>query len=353
MKVAKTLEKKRKTVKDGPRRPLTAYNLFFQIGRQRLVNGESVDDISVTDIDNMTIHQQARHKLRTTHQRTHGKIGFQELAKTLGEKWRALDPLCKRRLDELAVQEKKRYATEMAAWKKNREASSSKNAKNTTLVRPSSMNLRARNISAQSSKKKIPQTQPMPRYAIAKHPVDHTPGYHDEGNDVANPEGFHRYVPPPTEIQAGFHPSSLQNEHFQQYTAYIESYHNHPYDAPTGVWQGATGTTQTSSQPYCTVPCETFHPLSPRKVSLSSCQTMERAASYDGIEPVQIKEWTQPPPHNAYEDYLHRYPVARPIEQHAHLSCEETNMVHSLTNIDMDFLSVHCEDNDDISVLGM
>jgi hypothetical protein len=350
MKEAKTLDKKRKTVKGGPRRPLTAYNLFFQIGRKRLVNGESVDDISVEDIDNMTIYQQARHKLRTTHQRTHGKIGFQELAKTLGEKWRTLDPLCKRRLDELAVLEKKRYATEMAVWKKNQEALSSKKSKNTTLVRPSAMNLRAKNISAQSSKKIISQTQTILRYAVVKSPFDNTAGYHDQGSDIAPTAGFHRYGPPPTETVALFHPSSVQNEHFHQYSPpYTESYHNHSYDAPTGVWQGAT----VHNQPYSMAPCEPFHPISPRKVSLSSCQPMERAASYDGTEPVQITEWTQPPPHSVYDDYLHRYSVARPIEQHAHLSCEEANMVHSLSNIDMDFLSVHCEDNDDISVLGM
>ncbi|GAX09320.1 hypothetical protein FisN_6Lh310 [Fistulifera solaris] len=352
MKVVTTLEKKRKTVKDGPRRPLTAYNLFFQIGRQRLVNGESVEDISVTDIDNMTIHQQARHKLRTTHQRTHGKIGFQELAKTLGKKWRALDPLCKRRLDELAIQEKKRYATEMAVWKKNQEALFSVKAKNATLVRPSVMKLRTKNSTAQS-RKIISQPQPISS-AIVKHPFDNSTGYHDQGNDIAHSEGFHRYVPPRTEVQAGFHPSNLQNEHFHQYPPYTESYHNHPYDAPTSVWHGATGTMQTTSEPYCMAPCEPFHPLSPRKVSLSSCQPMECAASYDGIEPVQIKEWTQPlPPHNVYEDYHHPYQVARPIDQHTHLSCEETNVFHSLRNIDMDFLSVHCEDNNDISVLGM
>ena len=347
MKISKALDKKRKTVKGGPRRPLTAYNLFFQIGRQRLVNGDSVDDISVEDINKMTIHQQARHKLRTTHQRTHGKIGFQELAKTLGKKWKSLDPICKRRLDELATTEKKRYAAEMEIWKKSQEAQSTQKAKHTNIDRPPDVKLQAKNMSVKSSKPTSSATKKMPHFSLMQHPLDSPAGHHDQQrNGMSSADGYHRTVPPHMEPHPAFHPSNMQNDHFQQYNSHLAS----SYHAPTTVWQGSVANMHTTP-PFGVVSGEPFNTISPRKVSLSSCHPMERSLSYDDIEPVHIKEWTHPP-RNVYEDY-HRYPAARHLEQHAHLSYEETNTVHSLTNIDMDFLSVHCEDGDDISVLGM
>lgn len=353
MKTSNALDNKRKAVKGGPRRPLTAYNLFFQIGRQRLVNGDSVDDISVKDIDNMTIHQQARHKLRTTHQRTHGKIGFQELAKTLGKKWKSLNPVCKRRLDELALIEKKRYAAEMEIWKQSQEVPPPKKTKPDNLVQQPSLNLRAKNISMPSKKPSPSSSKKMPHFSLMQHSLDNPMSRRDHRNDMSSMEGFQRYAQPhQMERVPPFHSSNMQNEPFQQYNhQFTNSYQGQPYDGSPNMWQGAVNNMQTPP-PFCAGSCEPFPTISPRKISLSSCQPMERSASYDGIEPVQIKEWATHPPHHVYEDY-HRYPVAHHNEHRAHLSCEETNTVHSLTNIDMDFMSVHCEDNDDISVLGM
>lgn len=351
MKTAKSVAKKRQTVKGGPRRPLTAYNLFFQIGRQRLVNGESVDDISVKDIDNITIHHEARHKLRTTHQRTHGKIGFQELAKTLGRKWKSLDSLCKRRLEELATLEKKRYAAEMAVWKKNQDtslaSSSTKNPSHDVRVSPPELNLRAKKVPVETFKQVSTPKRKESLFSLMQQAQDIPASLHSQKNTLSTTQGFKRHAPPQMETPTAFQPPIPQNDHFQQYNSpFTSSYQNQPFHA-SNMWNGTVNDMQTT-QPFCIGSCEQLQTMSPRKVSLCSCQSMEQAVSYNAHVPVQMKQWNHPQ-HNMYQDY----PYVRHIEPQAPVSCEETNTVHSLTNIDLDFLSVHCEDSDDISILGM
>jgi hypothetical protein len=88
--------KKRRAKKpdDMPRRPLSAYNIFFQNQRRMIVNGES----------SMPFTLQTPRAPRATrcrkrlHRKMHGKIGFVDLAKTIGRKWKSLN-----------VEEKKPY----------------------------------------------------------------------------------------------------------------------------------------------------------------------------------------------------------------------------------------------------
>ena len=81
--------KKRRAKKpeDMPRRPLSAYNIFFQNQRRMIVSGES----------SMPFTLQTPRAPRATrcrkrlHRKMHGKIGFVDLAKTIGRKWKSLN----------------------------------------------------------------------------------------------------------------------------------------------------------------------------------------------------------------------------------------------------------------------
>eukprot|EP00977_Amphora_coffeiformis_P009308 scaffold2109_cov188-Amphora_coffeaeformis.AAC.9 len=92
--------------KEGPKRPLSAYNFFFQFERARLVEALPV---------------RAEGKPR----RSHGKIGFAELAKVIGAKWRNITPEEKAIFDKMALQEKESYKRELRAFKEAKKAGAS------------------------------------------------------------------------------------------------------------------------------------------------------------------------------------------------------------------------------------
>lgn len=103
--VKKPRRKKRwKKQKDKPNRPLSAYNLFFS--RERAV---------MLGDDAPSPEEEARKK--RVHCRTHGKIGFADMAKIIGAKWKTLQPQQKMIFEELARKEKERYQVELVAWK--------------------------------------------------------------------------------------------------------------------------------------------------------------------------------------------------------------------------------------------
>ena len=61
-------------------------------------------------------------KKKREHVRTHGKIGFVQLAKTVGAKWKKLDESSRSVYVALASLEHKRYKKEMTAWEKQKAA---------------------------------------------------------------------------------------------------------------------------------------------------------------------------------------------------------------------------------------
>ena len=83
-----------------PKRPLSAYNLFFQDERQKLLAELPVRPEGVP--------------LR----RGHGKIGFSAMAKTIAARWKAIDGAGKEKYQALAQHEKARYKTNLSNWKR-------------------------------------------------------------------------------------------------------------------------------------------------------------------------------------------------------------------------------------------
>lgn len=108
-KVTKKEDKKRnkkkwKKPKGKPNRPLSAYNLFFRQQRADMLG----DDKPSAMMELLK---------KRVHCKTHGKIGFAEMAREIGRKWKALDPEAKAVFDAMGKKEKERYVVELSKWK--------------------------------------------------------------------------------------------------------------------------------------------------------------------------------------------------------------------------------------------
>lgn len=117
-KAARPVVKKRtwKKPKDKPKRPLSAYNLFFQHERKQII-AVLPEDKSVAE-DGLTEDERRR-----KHRKTHGKIGFADLARNIALKWKSLGEEDRSQFVEKADIEKERYKKELEAWKKlNKDA---------------------------------------------------------------------------------------------------------------------------------------------------------------------------------------------------------------------------------------
>lgn len=132
-------KKKRKKDKTLPKRPLSAYNLFFCDQRGILLNEmtmrgeeEQHNDINednglnlsydsplisndfpsnstTTSMTDMCRVPSSSSPIRRPHRKTHGKISFQDLAKIIGHKWQHLNVEEKSRYEQRAQEEKERY----------------------------------------------------------------------------------------------------------------------------------------------------------------------------------------------------------------------------------------------------
>lgn len=89
--------------KEKPKRPLSSYNYFFQQQRKKI-------------LEQREIRPEGKPR------RSHGKIGFAELARTISARWKTIDPETRLYFDELAARDKKRYTKEMEKWKKEQDA---------------------------------------------------------------------------------------------------------------------------------------------------------------------------------------------------------------------------------------
>jgi HMG-box domain len=82
-----------------PKRPLSAYNFFFKTERTNILN----------QIPDVAADQKPR--------RSHGKIGFKELATRISAKWKSLPPEERSIFEAMAVCSKERYLVEKKEWK--------------------------------------------------------------------------------------------------------------------------------------------------------------------------------------------------------------------------------------------
>ena len=122
-----TKKKGAATIRDPdakPKRPLSAYNLFFQYERDMLLRSKPSKEGQSHETMHMTIHNdpsERRNRSKTVRPPPHGKIGFAELAKIIGAKWKSLDDPARKHFQDLAAVEKKRYVQECKQWKERME----------------------------------------------------------------------------------------------------------------------------------------------------------------------------------------------------------------------------------------
>lgn len=109
------LKKKRaKKPKDMPRRPLSAYNIFFKDQRSKLIAEKGLDH---DRCDDATLKM-------NTQDSPQSKIGFERLAQIIGRRWKEISDEEREMYTARAAEEMARYRREMELYKKNKSGDS-------------------------------------------------------------------------------------------------------------------------------------------------------------------------------------------------------------------------------------
>lgn len=106
---APSISTKASTSKDDkPGKPLNSYNLFFRYQRDRILSGIDHLPITVESVASLCADKRYEYSKRQ-HRKTHGRIGFKDLARMISAKWKVLDPNVRDMFEARAAIEKRRH----------------------------------------------------------------------------------------------------------------------------------------------------------------------------------------------------------------------------------------------------
>mmetsp|Transcript_20243 Transcript_20243/g.23448 ORF Transcript_20243/g.23448 Transcript_20243/m.23448 type:complete len:584 (+) Transcript_20243:106-1857(+) len=116
-------KKRRKRSKDRPKRPLSAYNLFFKDERERILKKIPSGDGSTASSKTAKTEEDEKITWPGKKRPPHGKISFERLAKTIGSRWKELDDTEMDYYKKKANTDLERYASEMKAYEHRKKSS--------------------------------------------------------------------------------------------------------------------------------------------------------------------------------------------------------------------------------------
>jgi hypothetical protein len=122
--------KKKKWTKPAgmPKRPMSSYNLFFQLEHERLVNEGPEKIYTEEDVNRIAVvcelKQIRAEQEKRKHRKSHGKFSFTTLARVAADRWKALPDEQKKVFMQRAILEKQKYQKAVEIWAESKVQSS-------------------------------------------------------------------------------------------------------------------------------------------------------------------------------------------------------------------------------------